>query len=319
MSERRNDWIFRIEKPEIVRTSTMSPPEEAGIFSGYLIPLLLFLLTVLTTMLAGSWYDLPISFPNYGALVRYYIDHPGIIFRGWPFSFAIIIILLGHELGHYLTCRYYRIKATLPHFIPAPTLIGTFGAFIRLKGPVPNRNVLFDVAFAGPAASFILSLPVIAAGMRLSRLTLPDPDNLGTLLGRSLIIRLIEKWYFPVVPANYEILWHPLVMAGWFGLLATAINLLPIGQLDGGHIFFSRFQRHARKISVISFAFLIMMGVIFLYPGWIIFAAILLLLGLRHPNPHKSAGSLSPARKWLVFIALAIFILSFMPRPVIFY
>jgi hypothetical protein len=319
VTERQSDWILKIERPDAPAVPAHGARRPPGFFRRCLIPIFLFLLTILTTMIAGSWYKLPISFPDYGALARYYLAHPEIILQGWSFSFAIIGILLAHELGHYLACRYYRIRATLPHFIPAPTLIGTFGAFIKLKQPVPSRNVLFDIAFAGPAASFLVSIPVIAAGLSRSVLTLPDPDNVASFLGRSLMIRFIENIYFPSVPANYEILWHPLVMAGWFGLLATAINLLPIGQLDGGHIFFSRFQAQAGKISILSFIFLIVMGLIFLYPGWIVFAVILLLLGLKHPKPQTPLGTLSPVRRRLVLAALLIFLLSFMPRPVIFY
>ena len=276
-------------------------------------------MTIISTMVAGSWYSLPLSFPDYGALIRYYLVHPLVILHGWPYALAIILVLLGHELGHYLACRHYRLAATLPYFIPAPTLVGTFGAFIRIKEPVPNRRVLFDMAFAGPATSFVLSLPVLMIGLSLSSLSLPDPDNIGIFLGRSLIMGLMERIYFPSAPGNYVILWHPLVMAGWFGLLATAINLLPIGQLDGGHIFYAVFQKHAGKMSIITFLFLVIMGVIFFYPGWILFAAILLIIGLRHPKPLLTGEPLSPGRKWLAFCALLIFIFSFMPRPVHFW
>lgn len=282
---------------------------------------LLLLLTLATTTVVGA--RLALSFAqnapafvleeDFFFLARI-IDQPSLLWSGLPFSLTLLAILLAHEFGHYIACWYYRIDATLPFFLPAPTLIGTFGAFIRIRGPIYSRRQLFDIGVAGPIAGFIFLLPALGIGLALSKIV-PGIANQGDLMfSNPALLILAQKLIFPGV-AEADIYLHPVARAAWVGLLATALNLLPIGQLDGGHILYSFTSRWHRGLSQ-AFSFLLAaIGIIFGWLGWILWAGFFLFTGLRHP-PIIDEMPLQTGRRRLAFIAIAILVLSFTPVPV---
>jgi len=249
------------------------------------------------------------------------LNHPLDLLNGLPFAFTILVILLAHEMGHYLTCRYYGIDATLPYLIPAPppfNPFGTFGAVIKIRSRFPDRRQLFDVGIAGPLAGFVFIIPSLIVGLQLSTpFSLADPSQ-GTLeFGEPLIFHLAAMAFFPG-EAGAPISLHPIGWAAWFGMLATSINLLPIGQLDGGHIVYGLFgARIHRIISFVAFGALV--GISFYsWPmlGYLLFALILIFIGFRHPRPSAEFPRLGRGRFLIALIALIIFVLTFMPVPV---
>jgi membrane-associated protease RseP (regulator of RpoE activity) len=280
----------------------------------------LFLLTALTTLIVGTHialnyaqgvpaFDWDVSLTYFRALWQ----HPEFLLLGVPFSFTLLSILLAHELGHYLTCRYYRIDATYPYFIPAPTLIGTLGAFIRIKSPIVNRRELFDVGISGPLAGFVLAIPAIILATFLSKNVMPasPPDSIS--LGIPMAVMLLAKLFrHGINPA--EIIFHPVGCAAWVGLFATALNLLPVGQLDGGHILYAVLGDKYRNISRGFFLVLLPLGY-FCWYGWIAWAVILFFLGLRHPRVIEPVEPLGRTRKILAIVALLILVLTFLPSP----
>jgi membrane-associated protease RseP (regulator of RpoE activity) len=236
---------------------------------------------------------------------------PGDLASGLPFSITLLLILLAHEFGHYFACTYYGVDASLPYFVPSPTLIGTFGAFIRVRTPIYSRRALFDVGAAGPMAGFVVLLPALFIGMLLSKIV-PGIANSGDLVfGVPAIQRLTEMLVFPGV-RHQDIYLHPMARAAWVGIFATALNLLPIGQLDGGHILYSLAGRYHRTLSRVFVAMLVPMG-IFYWP-WLVWAAFLLFFGMRHPAIYDNSP-LGPARAKLAWVALALFLLCFMLAP----
>jgi membrane-associated protease RseP (regulator of RpoE activity) len=238
---------------------------------------------------------------------------PSRFLAGLPFSLCLLGILLAHEMGHFLACRFYRLDASLPFFLPAPTFIGTFGAFIRIRSPIFTRQVLFDVGIAGPLAGFLLLLPVLGIGLAYSKV-IPGIAERGDLVfGTPLMLWLALQAVFPGVPVS-DIYLHPVARAAWVGLFATALNLLPIGQLDGGHILYSFVGERHRLLSRLFGAVLIPIGFFFWY-GWLFWAGLLFLFGMRHPAIYDGAGMGRPRRK-LAWVALAVFLLSFTLAPI---
>lgn len=237
---------------------------------------------------------------------------PVLLLAGLPFSVCLLGILLAHELGHYLACRFYRLDATLPFFLPAPTFIGTFGAFIRIRSPIFTKQVLFDVGVAGPLAGFLLLLPVLGIGLAFSKV-IPGIAERGDLIfGTPLMLWLVEQAVFPGVPPS-DIYLHPVARAAWVGLFATALNLLPIGQLDGGHILYSFVGGRHRWLSRVFGAALIPIG--YWWPGWLFLAVLLFLFGMRHPTIHDPSF-VGAGRRKLAALVLAVFVLSFTPAPI---
>lgn len=283
------------------------------------VHILLFLLTVFTTTALGS----RLAFNFQHNLPAFDIEHdlnvfaqvfrdPSILLLGLPYSLTLMAILTAHEFGHWLACRYHRISASLPYFLPAPTFIGTFGAFIRFRSAVHSRRQLFDVGVAGPLAGFAFTIPAFGIGMALSKI-LPGIGTMGeTQLGTPLIMKLVETWLFPGVAAQ-DIYLHPVARAAWVGLLATALNLLPVGQLDGGHLVYAYLGEGHRRVSLAVILLLLPLG--FIYWPWWFWAAVLFLLGRRHFTVFDTVP-LDRDRKILLCVALAIFILSFIPAPV---
>ncbi|HEX7361268.1 MAG TPA: site-2 protease family protein [Bryobacteraceae bacterium] len=232
---------------------------------------------------------------------------------GFQFSLPLLTILIAHELGHYAACRIWRVDASLPFFLPSPALLGTFGAFILIRSPLYRRKALFDIGIAGPIAGFVVLLPFLVAGIALSRVV-PGIDAHGPFIfGTPLLMRLVELAIFPGVPA-FSIALHPMAMAAWAGLLATALNLLPIGQLDGGHIVYALFgERWHRAASTMAVAALFVLG--FFYWPWWFWALLMFLFGRRHRLVYDSAG-LSRARRVVGCLAAVMLVLSLSVVPV---
>jgi membrane-associated protease RseP (regulator of RpoE activity) len=282
----------------------------------FAVNIILFLLTLGFTLVIGVQYHisyqaitLPAGIGFFGFLWR----HPAAWLWGFSYSFSLLAILLVHEMAHFAACRFHRIEATLPFFIPAPTLIGTFGAFIKIKSPFSSKKALFDVGLAGPLAGFLVSLPVIALGISQSRIVAKGALQSGLTLGEPLVFKLVSWLVLGPAAGKHDILVHPMAFAGWFGLLATAFNLFPIGQLDGGHILYALLGKKAYYAGVVSIAAMALMG-IFFWQGWLFWALIATLIGLRHP-PIFEDEKLDITRKALAAVALLIFLLSFTPAP----
>ncbi len=287
------------------------------------INILLFVITVFTMF----WFGILISggYLHIEALVQgsqaplnsETILDPQVISLTIIYVVVLLGILLGHEFGHFLTCRYYKIDATLPYFIPAPTLIGTFGAFIKIKSPVTRKKQLFDIGVAGPLTGFILSVPALIYGLSLSKALPPSATEgqFGIVFGEPLIFKILEAVIFKNIPSDYQVFLHPVAFAGWVGILVTSINLFPVGQLDGGHVSYSLLGEKARHVAGVFLAVFIIMG-IFFFIGWFIWALILLFLGWRHPRIVDESVPLSPRRKLLAYLIVVIFVLSFIPDPI---
>ncbi|HYK58842.1 MAG TPA: site-2 protease family protein [Bryobacteraceae bacterium] len=279
-----------------------------------LLLLTLFSTTVIGAGLAGSFAaNVPFDFSAglYG-YVRVWRD-PSYLLAGLPFSLTLLTILLAHEFGHYLAARYYGVDVTLPFFLPAPTLFGTLGAFIRIRSAILSRRILFDIGVAGPLAGFSVLVWFLAAGMFLSKIT-PGIGAHGDLIfGSPLALRLVEGILFPgASPADIAL--HPIARAAWIGLLATALNLLPIGQLDGGHILYAFLGERMKWFSRIFVFVLVPLGIFFAY-SWLVWAVILFFFGMRHPVIVDPAP-LDRARRWLGVAALIVFLLSFTVAPI---
>lgn len=278
----------------------------------------MFLLTLATTTLFGSAlvqsfsrgqpFDLDRLFDVYGHLA-----HPDrSLWSGLVFSVPLLLILLAHEFGHYVLSARRGVNASLPYFLPSPMLFGTFGAFIRIRSPIYTRKSLFDIGIAGPLAGFVALVPFLIVGISLSRV-LRHPAQAPFLFGVPLAIRFVEWIRFPGV-TQAAILLHPMAMAALAGLLATAFNLLPMGQLDGGHIVYAvAGPRGHRVISATLIIVLALLG--FLYWPWWFWAAVMFFLGRRHPLVYDQAP-VSKSRLLLAGVALALFVLSISIVPV---
>lgn len=240
-----------------------------------------------------------------------------LIVKGFWYSATILLILGAHELGHYFACRYYRIDASMPYFIPFLGLTGTLGAFIRIRQPLPTRRMLFDVAVAGPLAGFVLAVPALFIGVALSNVRMVPPDMVGFELGEPLLFKLASWMIWGPIPDNYSVNLHPVAFAAWFGLLATVLNLFPIGQLDGGHIAYTVLGRRSAVLTRVMVAAVI--GLTFVSWSWLLWAVLLVgmlfAFGVHHPPAMDESEPLGTTRRVLVVAALAIFILCFMPAP----
>jgi membrane-associated protease RseP (regulator of RpoE activity) len=243
------------------------------------------------------------------------IEHPLEIYKGLPFSAALLFILLAHEFSHYLTSKKHRVEATLPYFIPAPTIFGTLGAVIKMKSPITTRNALLDIGASGPIAGFIVSVIATVIGLSFSRVIPSVVSEGAIILGDSLLFSGLTKLILGAIPENYDVVLHPVAFAGWIGFFVTALNLLPVGQLDGGHIAYALLGERHTNLSKILIGVMAVLG-IFLWEGWAILAFILVIfIGFRHPPIIYSEIPLDPRRNILGKIALIIFILTFTPMP----
>jgi len=279
----------------------------------------LFLLTVATTTIAGAIHHGGFRFDTRGATpdflsVAFYL--PGL----W-YSVPILAILGAHEFGHYLACRYYRVAASLPYFLPAPPILltGTLGAFIRIRQPIPGKRALFDIGIAGPIAGFIVAIPVLFMGISLSQVVpVPLDAPRGLELGEPLLFKAISWLVWGNVPDSMILNAHPMAFAAWFGLLATALNLFPIGQLDGGHISYAVLGRKSTFVTLATLVCLI--ALTFVSNSWIVWTvvtlAMLLTFGPRHPRTVDEEVPLDRTRLWLAAFAVVMFVLCFTPAPI---
>ncbi len=285
----------------------------------YWLHALLFLTTLASTTFVGAAMQLDFS-RNQPFDIEHELEtltalwrNPSLLLAGLPFSLTLMTILLAHELGHYLTCRFYGVDASLPYFLPAPTVTGTFGAFIRIRSPICSKRVLFDIGIAGPLLGFVFLLPALAIGLAYSKV-IPGIAHQGVIqFGTPPLQWLLERVIFPGVAAS-DIYLHPVGRAAWIGILATALNLLPIGQLDGGHILYSLVGEKHRHLSKLFIALLIPLG-LFKWWAWLFWAVVLFLLGRRHPVIYD-ASTLETGRVRLGYLALVIFLLCFTLAPV---
>jgi len=293
----------------------------------YWLHLLLLALTFFTTLVVGArleWNFLvglpPFTLGNEIFPLREALRGSHLLL-GLPFSLTLMLILLAHELGHYLFCVRYGVSATLPFFIPFPTLIGTLGAFIRIRSPLRSRAVLFDIGIAGPIAGFVVALAVLIFSLGLSRVAPIGALPPDIQLGYPLIFHLVRKSLVAMgyahglasVPLSRLYL-HPVAIAAWVGMFATSLNLLPGGQLDGGHIVFAVSPRAHKTVSRLTILALIPLA-FFFWTGWLVWAVLLRLSGMRHPSvpvwPEITTG-----RRWLAVCALLMLVLTFAYIPI---
>ncbi len=289
---------------------------------------ILFVLTLLTTTMAGA--------ESAGAVISF--SHPldalGGLAQGLSFSLPLMSILLAHEMGHFLTSRRYGVDTSWPYFIPAilpsPVSIGTFGAFIRMRSLPKSRRAMFDIGAAGPWAGFVVAVAAIVIGLKLSDVTPLDTSSGGIELGNSIVFWSLARVVLGVDPDSVNITLHPTAFAGWIGLLVTTLNLLPVGQLDGGHVVYSLFgSRWHRRISRsvwIGCLFMVLVPKLLAllpgapqldyWPGWIIWFLLILVLGLGHPVTQDAETPLLGKRRLAAWATVLLFIVTFAPIPI---
>lgn len=299
----------------------------------------LFALTILSTLFVGAtWSDLVPPDADLGWILTH-------LWVGWPFALSLMVILTGHELGHYFAGRYYKVPVSLPYFIPMPVPpLGTMGAFIVMKGRTIDRRQMLTVGAAGPLVGFVLAVPILLIGLKLSSvqaMTPPDPGTMILLEGNSLLYLLLkfavfgqilpgsgsastalpalaEAWAalvgtFPI-DRGYDVFISPVALAGWAGLLVTAFNLLPVGQLDGGHVLYSLVGQRAKLFFWPVVALLVVLGLLF-WQGWLLWAGLVFFFGRSHPDPLDDVTRLDAPRKLIAVAVLLVFILTFTPLP----
>ena len=235
---------------------------------------------------------------------------------GFLFSLSLLLILGAHEFGHYWASRKNSVQSTLPYFIPAPPMFiaGTFGAFIQIKQRIPNRRVLMEIGAAGPIAGFIVAVPMLALGLYLSRVT-PSVAMGGVSFGSSFILNLFSELILGIDPSSpfINIHLHPIAFAGWIGMLVTALNLMPVGQLDGGHIIYALFPDKHRLIGKLFFVALFPLG--YFWPGWFFWAVMIVLMGFKTAPLNEKLVDLDTFHKVLGVVSILIFMLTFIPIP----
>ncbi len=333
--------LFRIEEGRHVILIVNKPP--APSLSNPRVNLVLFILTAASVLVSGAMYGMDQPLPG-----GFWAAAGALIARGWPFAVSLIAILGAHELGHYIAGRRHGVHVTLPYFIPLPfSPFGTMGAFINMKEVPKNKRVLLDIGIAGPLAGLAVTLPVLLLGLSLSRLEpLPAPGAAmigGTLEGNSILYLLMKylvfgqllpapastgglpaalywlRYYFtgsPLPLGGMDVMLHPVAWAGWAGLLVTSLNLIPAGQLDGGHVMYVLFgKQRLRRWLPFVLAALVILG--FFWTGWYIWAAIIFFLGRAYAEPLDQITELDPARRRLAIFVLILFFLIFIPVPLV--
>jgi len=270
--------------------------------------IILFLLTVLSTLVAGS-----------GAFFAFDpLAEPRRLLEGVPFAFTLLAILGTHEFGHYFTARAYGASVSLPYFIPAPPplLFGTLGAIIRMRSPARDRNSLFDIAAAGPLAGLVVALPALWIGLGWSKVA-AVPSGGSVTFGDSLLMRFMTWLVFGPLPPGHDVFVHPVALAGWVGLFVTALNLFPVGQLDGGRIAYALFGARHRQISIATFLALLALGAVTGSGNWFVWAFLLFfVMGFRHQPPLDDLSPLSPGRYAVGFFCLLLLVLLIPPVPI---
>lgn len=232
------------------------------------------------------------------------------------YSACVMAILTAHEFGHYYAARYYMVPATLPYFIPAPFFFfGTMGAVIRMSPFIPNRRALFDIAAAGPLAGMVLAVPISFVGMMMSERVPIQEDASGLMLGDPLLFQAFERLLFGAAPEGTVLMINDVALAGWVGLFVTALNLLPIGQLDGGHVSYAVFGRRSRSLAWATFATLGAVCLVFSVQ-YLVLLVLLFFMGIRHPPTLQDSLPLGSARRRVALLLLGVFVLCFTPVPI---
>ena len=318
LNERNDDQPIRngeLPVPESPSEAFSDPTDhnefEESSFSKWILPISLFIATIFTTLWAGAYqvYNGPIRGP-----VNLLLEQPEILWRGIPFAATLLIILVTHEFGHYVLSRIHGAPASLPLFIPGPPyFIGTFGAIIRLRGPIVNRRALFDIGVAGPLAGFIAAVVALVIGLNLSTI-IDRTGTHGLQLGEPLLLQFIAWLVVGSIPAEADIVLHPIGFAAWFGLFVTSLNLIPIGQLDGGHVAYALWGARQRTIAFVMVPILIVLGYVG-WPGWWLWAFMAGLWGFGHPPVRDLHVPLGRNRIIVGWIAFAVFVLTFAPVP----
>ena len=290
--------------------------------------LLLFLLTLFSMMVAGSMQQGVNPLQGFDQLVH--------LVEGWPFASTLLAILTVHEFGHYFAAKRWGVKASLPYFLPLPfvSFLGTLGAVIRIHSPIPHKRALLDIGAAGPLAGFVVAVGACIVGLPLSQVV--DPAYFGVLprqlepttiqLGAPLLFQGLSAWLSPEVIANDQfVLLHPIAFAGWVGLFITAFNLIPVGQLDGGHIVYALAGRAHGLIGRFTFSALLGLGLYGVcspfwdlpagWPGWLVLALLLTLFGRSHPPLYHPAIPLNLKRRIVGWLCILVFVLCFTPVP----
>ncbi|MCS7245660.1 MAG: site-2 protease family protein [candidate division WOR-3 bacterium] len=297
----KNGYYLEVSEEEsnnfILKITKIPKPQKQN----YLLHLILFILTIISTLIAG-------------AIQAGANPFSGDIIKGIPFSISIMSILLFHEMGHFILSKKYKVDATLPYFIPFPNpLIGTMGAVIKIRSAIPNRKALLHIGAAGPWFGLIVTIAVLVVGLKLSKVVDASAAKEGIMLGESILFKTISY----LVLGNTEdktIILHPIAFAGWLGLFVTNLNLIPIGQLDGGHIAYALFGKNQKYISFLFLIVLLFFG-IFYWSGWFIWAILALILGINHPKPLNDYTKLNPKDKLYATLSIFLFILTFTPTP----
>ena len=324
--------LFRIEEErQVIYVAPKQPEPQKDKVSTNII---LFVLTVFSVMLAGAQPEGPMPNDFVGQMLALAKS----IFTGWPFALSLLGILLSHEFGHYFMSRYHKTPATLPYFIPFPlSPLGTMGAAILMRGTPKNKRILFDIGIAGPIAGLVVAIPVLFYGLSLSTLGTIDPNPNGWIEGNSLIYLFAKfvtfgqllpaplepqgilywlRYFFtggPIPFGGTDVFIHPVAFAGWAGILVTALNLIPAGTLDGGHVIYGLFGDKARKAFPYIVGALAIFG--FFWSGWWLWAALLFWLGRVHAQPLDQITTLDPTRRLIGYAMIIVFLLVFTPVP----
>jgi membrane-associated protease RseP (regulator of RpoE activity) len=299
--EHGHTWVHALPLGEVAETARPA------------LNIVLFLLTLLSTLAAGSMVAGSFPWITFDPLAE-----PARLLDGLPFALTLLGILGTHEFGHYFTARSYGAAVSLPYFIPAPPpifLFGTLGAVIRMRSPARDRNSLFDIAVAGPLAGLVVALPALWLGLSWSRVDVV-PESGAMAFGDSLLMRAMTWLMFGRIPEGMDVFVHPVALAGWVGLFVTALNLFPVGQLDGGRIAYALFGPQHRKVSVATFVALIALGMVSGSMNWIVFAGLVaLLVGFHHSPPLDDVTPLSPGRCAIGVVCLLLLVLLIPPVP----
>ncbi|MBX3342933.1 MAG: site-2 protease family protein [Nitrospira sp.] len=287
--------------------------EERPAFSAFVLPIMLFALTLFTVLWAGAYQT------NTNPLVGpwdFLVDDPGSLWRGIPFAATLLGILVTHELGHYVLSRLHGVPTSLPLFVPGlPHFVGTFGAIIRMRAPLTDRRALFDIGVAGPIAGFVVAVIALVIGLRLSTVV-PIQGNYGMHLGEPLLLQFASWVVIGPLAPTADVILHPVGFAAWFGLFITSLNLLPIGQLDGGHVAYALLGERQRSVAVALIPILMVFGWLG-WKGWFLWVGLAGLMGLAHPPVRNPGRDLGTARVLIGWLALFIFAVTFSWEPFI--
>ncbi len=291
----------------------------------FLLAAVLFFLTLCTCLVAGTQFAVAyaqnqaVSFDEFVRAFTLLYKHPAALRAGLPFAVTLLTILLAHELGHFFACRYHHVRSSYPLFIPFPSLIGTFGAFILIRSPIRTNRALFDVGASGPLVGFIFAVPALVYGVLHAKFVpgLHDAAHSDVVFGTPLLLRLFHAVLRPGVAAN-SLLLPPIGRAAWVGLFATSLNLLPVAQLDGGHILRAVSSRLHRFLSMLLPLVLVLLGRLHFWEGWYIWGALLFGISFFRVAPIYDSTVLDHKRRFGALLSLVVFFLCFMPAPFFF-